>query len=185
MERVIDRTYRVIRFVLDWCVGYAAAVVLLGATCFAIAEIIRRYLFGVVFHWGQDVVTYSIAGSVFLFFAVTQARRSHLAMTAALEYLRAKGFVRTVLALRVLVTTLSLAMFSAIAWWGIPTVERTAMMGRTTQSMILPLWPFQFMLLVGFALMALVTLFHLYQDVQALRGRKVFPWAPVEEGLEV
>jgi len=59
------------------------------------------------------------------------------------------------------------------------------MMGRTTQSMILPLWPFQATLLVGFALMALVTLFHLYQDVQALRGRKVFPWAPVEEGLEV
>lgn len=185
MERVIDRTYRIVRFVLDWGVGYGAAIVLLGATCFAIAEIIRRYLFGVVFHWGQDAVTYLIAGSVFLFFAVTQARRSHLAMTAGVEYLRAKGFVRTVLALRVLVTALSLAMFSAIAWWGVPTVERTAMLGRTTQSMILPLWPFQFTLLAGFALMALVTLFHLYQDVQALRGKTVFPWAPVEEGLEV
>src|SRR3546814_5177451 len=82
MERVIDRTYRIVRFVLDWGVGYGAAIVLLGATCFAISEIIRRYLFGVVFHWGQDAVTYLIAGSVFLFFAVTQARRSHLAMTA-------------------------------------------------------------------------------------------------------
>ncbi|MFN4089200.1 MAG: TRAP transporter small permease [Alphaproteobacteria bacterium] len=185
MERLIDRTYRAIRFVIDWIIGYSAAVVMLGATCFAIVEIIRRYMFGVVFHWGQDAVTYLIAGSVFFFFAVTQARRSHLAMTAGIELLRAKGFVRTVLAIRVFVTSVSLAMFSAIAWWGIPTVERTMMMGRTTQSMILPLWPFQAAMLIGFGLMALVTLFHLYQDIQALRGKTVFPWAPVEEGLEV
>ena len=33
--------------------------------------------------------------------------------------------------------------------------------------------------------MALVTLFHLYQDAQALRGKTVFPWAPVEEGIEI
>ena len=185
MERALDRAYRAFRFLLDWVIGYSAAVVLLGSTCFAIVEIVRRYMFGVVFHWGQDAVTYLIAGAVFLFFAVTQARRSHLAMTAAIEAISAKGFVRTVLVLRVVVTTASLAMFCALAWWGLPTVERTMMMGRTTQSMILPLWPFQATLMVGFALMALATLFHLYQDIQALRGRKVFPWAPVEEGLEV
>lgn len=185
MERALDSAYRAIRFLLDWVIGYGAAVVLLGATCFAIAEIVRRYIFGVVFHWGQDAVTYLIAGAVFLFFAVTQARRSHLAMTAGIEALRAKGMLKTVLVLRVVVTSMSLTMFTAIAWWGVPTVERTMMLGRTTQSMILPIWPFQLTLLIGFALMALVTLFHLYQDIQALRGRKVFPWAPVEEGLEV
>src|SRR3546814_2249866 len=76
-------------------------------------------------------------------------------------------------------------MFSAIAWWGVPTVERTAMLGGTTQSMILPLWPFQFTLLACFALTALVTLFTLYQDVQALRGKTVCTWAPAEAGLDV
>lgn len=185
MERALDRIYRGFRFFLDTVVGYGAALVMLGATCFAIAEIVRRYIFGIVFHWGQDAVTYLIASAVFLFFAVTQARRSHLAMTAGLEALRAKGFVRTVLVLRTIVTGVSLALFTAVAWWGVPAVERTMMTGRTTQSMILPLWPFQLALLVGFALMALATLFHLYQDIQALRGRKVFSWAPVEEGLEV
>src|SRR3546814_19159148 len=118
MERVIDRTYRIVRFVLDWGVGYGAAIVLLGAICFAISEIIRRYLFGVVFHWGQDAVTYLIAGSVFLFFAVTQARRSHLAMRAGGEYLRAKECVRTVLAIRVHGTAPSPALFPPIAWGG-------------------------------------------------------------------
>ena len=40
-------------------------------------------------------------------------------------------------------------------------------------------------LVVAFALMALTTLFQLYQDIQAVRGKTVFPWAPVEEGIEV
>tara|TARA_R110000787_G_scaffold137458_9_gene250344 strand:+ start:14470 stop:15027 length:558 start_codon:yes stop_codon:yes gene_type:complete len=185
MEQFLDRTYRVIRFILDRLIGNAAAIVLLGATLFAIVEIIRRYIFGSVFHWGQDVVTFLISGAVFMFFAVTQARRSHLAVTAAIELLREKGFLKTVLAIRTAVSAMSLTMFAAFTWWGIPTVERSMMMGRTTQSMMLLIWPFQALLLISFGIMALVTLFHLYQDIQALRNKTVFPWAPVEEGLEV
>ena len=59
------------------------------------------------------------------------------------------------------------------------------MMERTTQSMILLIWPFQLVLIISFGLMALVCLFQLYQDVQALRGKQVFPWAPVEETLDI
>jgi hypothetical protein len=33
--------------------------------------------------------------------------------------------------------------------------------------------------------MALVCLFQCYQDVQEIRGKKVFPWAPVEEGIQI
>ena len=54
------------------------------------------------------------------------------------------------------------------------------MMGRMSQSMFLPLWPFQLLLLSAFALMALVTIFHLYQDIRELMGKKVFEWAPAE-----
>ncbi|MNC99604.1 hypothetical protein D3C83_179450 [compost metagenome] len=62
---------------------------------------------------------------------------------------------------------------------------RAWMMGATTQSMLLVMWPFQAMLLLGFILMALAAAFQLYQDIQAIRGRKVFPWAETEEGLEI
>lgn len=185
MELVIDRAYRAFRFMLETIVGYGAAIVMLGATGLAILEIVRRYLFGVVFDWGQDAVTYLMVSAVFLYFAVTQARRSHLAMTAAVDALKSRGYQKTVLALRALVSLISLALFAAVTWWGIDTVQRTGALGRLTQSMILPLWPFQFCLLLGFALMALTTLFQLYQDVQALRGKAVFSWAPVEEGLEI
>jgi TRAP-type mannitol/chloroaromatic compound transport system permease small subunit len=64
-------------------------------------------------------------------------------------------------------------------------MERSMMLERTTQSMVLEIWPFQLVLLIGFILMAITCLFQLYQDIQAIRGRAVFTWAPSEEGLEI
>ena len=36
-----------------------------------------------------------------------------------------------------------------------------------------------------FVLMAVVAFFQLYQDIRALFGKKVFEWAPVEEGIDI
>ena len=93
-------------------VGYGAAFAMFAATMLAIAEIVRRYVFGVVFHWGQDAVTYFIIGSVFLFFAVTQAKRSHLAVTALLDVFKRRGKMRVVQWVRVINSTAALAFFS-------------------------------------------------------------------------
>jgi TRAP-type C4-dicarboxylate transport system permease small subunit len=185
MNEVLDKTYRVLRFFTDKIVGYLAAIVMLAATGLALLEIVRRYVLGVTFHWGQDAVTYFIVGSIFLFFAVTQARRSHLAMSAVLDLLKARGHIRTVMCIRTIVSLLSLAFFASFAWLGWPSVERVYELGRMTQSMLIVIWPFQLAMVVGFALMALISAFQLYQDVQALFGRKVFPWAETEEGLEI
>lgn len=185
MDTLLDNAYRALRFFTDKIVGYFAALVMLGATGLALLEIVRRYIVGVTFHWGQDAVTYFIVGAIALFFAVTQARRSHLAMSFVLDMLKAKGMIRTVMYIRAVVSAASLCFYTAFAWWGWPTVERMWAMGRTTQSMLLLMWPFQFMLLMGFVLMALTTVFQLYQDIQAIRGKKVFPWAETEEGLEI
>ena len=185
MNDVLDKTYRALRFFTDKIVGYFAAIVMFSATALALLEILRRYVFNVTFQWGQDAVTYFICGSIALFFAVTQARRSHLAMSAVLDLLKAKGMARTVLFIRAFVSACSLLFYSAFAAWGWSNVERTYATGRMTQSLEIIMWPFQFMLQVGFGLMALVTLFQLYQDIQAILGRKVFPWAETEEGLEI
>lgn len=185
MNDVLDKIYRALRFFTDKIVGYFAAIVMLGATGLALLEIVRRYIIGVTFHWGQDAVTYFIVGSIALFFAVTQARRSHLSMSAVIDLLKAKGWMRTVLFMRAFVSAGSLTFNAAFTWWAWPSVERMMALGRTTQSMLLLMWPFQMMMLVGFALMALVSAFQLYQDIQAILGRKVFPWAETEEGLEI
>ena len=185
MDYVFDRIYRVVRFLLDDVIGNLAVLAMFLGTALAIVEVFRRYVFGVVFDWGQDAVTYGIVSSVFLYFAVTQARRSHLRISFVVDSLEEKGMDRLVLFIRALLSAMSLALYSALAAWGIPTVERSMMMERTTQSMVLVIWPFQFVLVVTFILMAIVAFFQLYQDIRALFGKKVFEWAPVEEGIDI
>ncbi len=185
MDFIFDRAYRIVRFLLDDVIGNLATLAMFLGTSLAIMEVFRRYVFGVVFDWGQDAVTYGIVSSVFLYFAVTQARRSHLRVSFAVDALENRGMHRLVLFIRALLTAMSLALFTALATWGIPTIERSMMMERTTLSMVLVIWPFQLAFVVTFALMALVSFFQLYQDVRALFGKKVFEWAPVEEGIDI
>lgn len=185
MDTVLDRVYRVMRFFLEKVIGYIAVLVMFLATALAIVEVVRRYVFGVVYPWGQDAVTYGLVASIFLYLAVTQARRSHLRISFAVEWMEKAGMTRTVLLVRALLSVLSVVLYGAIAWWAWATVERSMMMERTTQSMVILIWPFQMALLVTFALMAVVCLFQLYQDVCALFGKKVFEWAPVEEGIDI
>jgi TRAP-type C4-dicarboxylate transport system permease small subunit len=180
MDDVLDTIYRGIRWFLDRIVGNIAALGLLAGTLFAIAEIVRRYMFGVVFEWGQDFVIYLIIGSVFFYFSVTQAKRAQLVMSAFTDVLRNRGYGKIVLVARIFVSAFSLFFFSFFVYWGHFAVERTFNTGRMSQSMFLPLWPFQLLLLSAFALMALVTVFHLYQDIRELMGKKVFEWAPAE-----
>lgn len=185
MDFVLDRTYRVLRFLLDKVIGYVAVLVMFSATALAIFEVIRRYIFGVVYPWGQDAVTYGLVASVFLYFAVTQARRSHLRVSFAVDWLEKAGHGRTVMAIRAILSAISALLYGAIAWWAWPTIERSMLMERTTQSMVILIWPFQAALMVSFALMAVICLFQLYQDICAFFGKKVFEWAPVEEGIEI
>lgn len=185
MDWLIDRLYWVFRFLLDTFVGYGAMLIMFLGTWLAIFEVARRYIFGSVFDWGQDAVTYGMVGSIFLYFAVTQARRSHLRMSAAMDALEKAGWTRFVLYIRASISLLSVVVYSAIAWWGWPTLERSMELGRKTQSMVLYIWPFQAILVASFILLAIVCLFQLYQDIRALMGKTVFEWAPVEEGLDI
>ncbi len=185
MEIVLDRSYRVLRFLLDRMIGYIAVLVMFLGTMLAIFEVVRRYLFGVLYPWGQDAVTYGMLASIFLYFAVTQARRSHLRMSFVIDWMETGGMSRTVMAIRAFLSVLSAVLYGSIAWWGWATVERSMMMERTTQSMVILIWPFQMALLVTFGLLAIVCLFQVYQDIRALFGKKVFEWAPVDEGIEI
>ena len=117
MELVLDRTYRVYRFFLDNVIGYAAAIIMLGAVTLAVVEIIRRYFFGLTYEWGQDAIVYFTVGSIYLYFAVTQGRRSHLAVTALLDVFKSKGMHKLVLILRTIVTAFGMTLYGAIVYW--------------------------------------------------------------------
>ncbi|MBT6094265.1 MAG: TRAP transporter small permease subunit [Rhodospirillaceae bacterium] len=185
MDSIVDKLYRGFRFLLDNIIGYSAIAIMLAGTGLAISEVARRYMFKTVFDWGQDAVTYGMVGAIFLYFAVTQARRSHLRMSALVDVLERRGWTRLVLVLRAFFTALGVVTYGAIAYWGVSTMERSMELGRKTYSMVIVIWPFQAILLAAFTLLALVCLFQLYQDIRALMGKKVFEWAPVEEGIEI
>ena len=76
--------------------GRCSAFLMIAVTLFALAEIIRRYIFGVVFEWGQDAVIYMMVSSVAFYICVTQINRNHLVMSAVLQLLNSKGFHRSV-----------------------------------------------------------------------------------------
>ncbi|MCG8548669.1 MAG: TRAP transporter small permease [Alphaproteobacteria bacterium] len=181
----MSKFYRGWVFFMENVVSYIAALLMLGATALAIIEIFRRYLLGTTYHWGQDAVTYFMVSAVFMFFVVTQVKRSHLAVTALAEWMTGKGYKAPLQLMRVINTSLSLGFCGALSWFGFPSVMRNLELGRLTQSMILPYWPFQAVLLLSFMLMVITLLFQLYQDIQMLRGKDVFPWADVDEGIEV
>ena len=137
MDSTVDKLYRVFRFLLDKVVGYSAILIMLAGTGLAISEVARRYVFGTVFDWGQDAVTYGMVGAIFLYFAVTQARRSHLRMSAVMDALGNRGYEKFVLVMRAFFSMLGFGVYCAIAYWGWSTTERSMELARKTYSMVI------------------------------------------------
>jgi TRAP-type C4-dicarboxylate transport system permease small subunit len=177
--------YRVWLFFQERVVGTLAAVTMLVVTVFAVSEMFGRYLAGHTFQWGQDAVTYSVVAATFLYFGVSQAKRAHLAVTLLPDWLRAGGRVDLALAIRSIATLCVILFVAAFIYWGVPAAARTWRAGVVTESLALPLWPFQYALVAGMAMMGITALFQLYRDVMRLLGRDVFPWETDDDQLEL
>ena len=177
--------YRGWRFLQDRVVGYLAAAMLLGVTVLSLVEIFRRYVEGRTFYWGQDAVTYFMVAATFLYFGASQAQRAHLAVTLLPDWLLRSRRRRLGHAVRAVGSLLYLLFVIGFIYWGMPGAERTMALGRMTESMIIPLWPFQYVLLAGMAMLGVTLLFQLYRDIMRMLGRNVFPWEPDFEDLEL
>jgi TRAP-type C4-dicarboxylate transport system permease small subunit len=130
-------------------------------------------------------VTYLLVTATFLYFGVSQAKRAHLAVTVLPDWLRAGGRVDLALAIRS-IAALCVVLFTAgFVWWGLPAAERTWRVGTVTESLALPMWPFQYALIAGMAMMGVTALFQLYRDVMRLFGHDVFPWETDDDELEL
>jgi len=154
-----------IKQTIEFVLGRLSSFVLIAMVLFALAEIIRRYIFGVVFEWGQDAVIYAMVFSVSLFICVTQINRNHLVMSAFLQLLDAKGFYRTVGVCKIFVSLIIFIFALSLSLTGWSTVEYSYEMEEKTQSLWIPLWPFHFSLLVGISLMALVAFLQTVEDI--------------------
>jgi len=171
----VEKAYRLWRAFQEKVLGPAAALLLLGCTLLALLEVGRRYLLGQSFYWQQDFVTYVILSAVFLYFSIAQRNESHLSVMLFVELAEAIG-PRTHKAaeiVRLAGLAFSLLFLLAVVWWGIPEVHDSQKYNSRTESLLLPLAPFLWLLLAGFAFMAIQLAFQVWRGVQKLRGRTV------------
>lgn len=171
----MEKAYALWRAFQDRILGPVAALMLLGCTLLALLEVGRRYVLGESFYWQQDFVTYVILSGVFLYFSIAQRHESHLTVMLFVEVAETIG-PRTHKAaevVRLAGLTFSLLFLLAVVWWGIPEVLESQKYNTRTESLLLPLAPFLWLLLIGFVFMAIQLVFQVYRGMQKLRGRTV------------
>lgn len=156
-----------IKSYISLILGNLSAYLMIGVTLFALAEIIRRYIFGVVFEWGQDAVIYAMVSSVALYICVTQINRSHLVMSAVLQLLNAKGFHRTVGFLKIFVSLFVSVFTGSLTYTAYSTIEYSIKIGERTESLFFYMWPFHFVLSIGMGLMSLVAFLQFIEDIHS------------------
>ena len=157
---------------LQSVLGSIAAAMMLILTLFALLEIIRRYIFGLAFEWGQDAVIVGMVSAVAIYFGVTQVRRGHLVMGAIIQALHSRGHHMAVGIARILVSAVIVAFCGAIGVTGWPTLTYAWDRDLTTYSLLIPLWPFYLILMFGFLLMSFIAFLQLIEDVVGFARRE-------------
>ena len=145
--------------------GWIASAMLLGLTLFALVEIIRRYVFGVVFEWGQDAIIVGMVAAVACYFGVTQIRRGHLVMSAMVQLLHSRGHYKTIGIAKIVVSMVILLFCGSIGVTGWSTLTYAWDRNLTTYSLLIPLWPFYLILMFGFLMMAFIAVLQMVEDI--------------------
>ena len=171
----MEKAYALWRAFQERVLAPVAALIMLACTLLALLEVVRRYVFGVSFHWQQDAVTYFILSAVFLYFSIAQRRGSHLTVDILTHAMRSLGprAGRVAEYLEVLATIFACFFMALVVWWGWDEVIDSQQYAPRTESLELPLTPFLWTLLVSFALMVVSLFFQSWRGIQKLRGRDV------------
>ena len=179
MDAFLKISQRAKDVIANW-LGLISSLFLLILTLFALLEIIRRYIFGVVFEWGQDGIIVGMISAVALYLCVTQTRRSHLVMNAIIQTLHARGYLKCTAIAKTLVSAMITVFCASIGLTGWSTVTYAIDRDLMTYSLLIPLWPFYLILMAGFCLMAFVAFLQLIEDVISLMQGKY-----VDEQIEL
>jgi TRAP-type C4-dicarboxylate transport system permease small subunit len=179
----VEKAYQLWRAFQDRILARVAALLLIGCTLLALAEIFRRYVLGFSFEWQQDAVTFFILSGVYLYFSVSQRHGEHLGVTVVVEVLDVMGprARRAAEIIRLIALVISFLFMAAVVWWGVPEVLDSHKYETRTESLAFSMWPFLAVLLAGFSFMVVTLFFQIYRAVQALRGRAVAADRPGED----
>ena len=170
MDAFLKFSQRIKDLIANW-LGLTSSVLLLVLTLFALLEIIRRYIFGVVFEWGQDGIIVGMISAVALYICVTQTRRSHLVMAAIIQTLHSRGYLKSTAIAKIMVSAVSTVFCVSIGLTGWSTLVYAIDRDLMTYSLLIPLWPFYLILMIGFCLMGFVAFLQLIEDcISLVRG---------------
>ena len=168
MDAFLKGSQRIKEVIADW-LGLFSSVLLLVLTLFALLEIVRRYIFGVVFEWGQDGIIVGMISAVALYICVTQTRRSHLVMAAIIQMLHSRGYLKLTAITKIFVSAATTTFCASIGITGWSTLMYAIERELMTYSLLIPLWPFYLILMIGFCLMAFVAFLQLLEDCISLK----------------
>ena len=171
----MEKAYVLWRAFQEKLLAPVASLILLGCTLLALLEVVRRYVFGVSFHWQQDAVTYFILMAVFLYFGIAQRRGAHLRVDILTHAMSSVGprSRRVAEYIEVLATVFALLFMVGVVWWGLEEVLDSQQYAPRTESLEFPLTPILWVLLAGFAFMVVSLFFQSWRGIQKLRGRTV------------
>lgn len=156
-ERIKDAIHSIL--------GWIASAVLLGLTLFTMLEIIRRYIFGVVFEWGQDAIIVGMVAAVAFYFGVTQIRRGHLVMNVLMQSAHSRGHYKAVGIAKIVASAIIVLFCGAVGVTGWSTLSYAWDRNLNTYSLLIPLWPFYLILMFGFLMTAFVALLQVIEDI--------------------
>lgn len=111
---------------------------------------------------GIEICFVVLAASVFLSWSHTQAEGGHI----FLDVLFARLPTRARRVVGVFATLTSLVFVGAIVWWGVPYVLSSMAEGGVTDNLRIPLYPFQFLIVLGGALLFLELIVELVENLR-------------------
>ena len=167
---IMDNFYKIsskIQSSITTILGRCSAFLMIAVTLFALAEIIRRYIFGVVFEWGQDAVIYMMVSSVAFYICVTQIKRGHLVMSAVLQLLSAYKFFRLIGFAKIFVSTTVCIFCASLTYTAISTIQYSIKISELSESLFFYMWPFHTCLAIGLGLMSLVAFLQVIEDIHS------------------
>ena len=167
MDTFLNFSKRV-KDLIDVTLGGVSAIMLLALTLFVLLEIVRRYVWGVAWEWGNDGTIVGMISAVAFYFVVTQVRRGHLVMNAIIQLIYARGHFKAVVISKIVVSALIMIFCGSIGATGWRTVDYAWVRDLQTYSLLIPLWPFYLIMMLRFILMAFVSFLQIIEDIISL-----------------
>lgn len=156
--------------VIERFVSYLAGFTFFAVTILAIVEVVRRYVFGLTYEWGQDASIYLMVASVAMYFSVTQIKRGHLVMAALIEYLNYKKCYRIVGVSKIVATIMTTILCISLSISGWSMLTYSYVIDVKSDSLVFNLWPFHFFFVLSLGLMGLVAFFQIFEDIVAYKN---------------